>query len=238
MRRAALLGIACVLYAGAAWMVAPGFYDGFGPQQAYNWTCPPPQAGANTKPAAGHVDIKVLGGVSDANSAFSNDGQVVIGFLPGAFDAAGKTTISVDVTPTPDCPQPAGIKFVTNIYQITSTAQLGKDSNITMVFSNLEPPPSAIYRSDGENGPWSSLGASPQAQPYTIWTKTNRLGYFAAGYAAASPPPGAATVGGGQALPVIVAVLVAVVIMAGLPLAVLRRRRARGGETDEDDAEE
>ncbi len=237
MRRSALLAIACVLYAGAAWMVAPGFYDGFGPQQADNWTCPPPQAGANTKPASGHVDIKVLGGVSDANSAFSNDGQIVIGFLPGAFNADGKTTISVDITPTPDCPQPSGLKFVTNIYQVTSTAQLGKDSNITMVFSNLEPPPSAIYRSDSENGPWSSLGASPQAQPYTIWTKTHELGYFAAGYAAASPRPGAATVGGGQTLPIVVAVLVAVVILAGLPLAVLRRRRAGGEEQDEDDDE-
>ncbi len=214
-------------------MVAPGFYDGFGPQQAYNWTCPPPQAGANTKPASGHVDIKVIGGVSDANSAFSNDGQIVIGFLPGAFNAAGKTTISVDVTPTPDCPQAPGIKFVTNIYQITSTAELDKDSNITMVFSNLEPPPSAIYRADSENGPWTSLGASPQAQPYTIWTKAHQLGYFAAGYAASSPPPGTATVGGGQTLPIIVAVLIAVVILAGLPLAVLRRRRA--GEPDEED---
>lgn len=235
MRRAAPLAIACVLYAGAAWMVAPGFYDGFGPQQAYNWTCPPPQAGANTKPASGHVDIKVIGGVSDANSAFSNDGQIVIGFLPGAFNAAGKTTISVDVTPTPDCPQAPGLKFVTNIYQITSTAQLNKDSNITMVFSNLEPPPSAIYHADSANGPWSSLGASPQAQPYTIWTKTHQLGYFVAGYAASSPPPGTATVGGGQTLPVIVAVLIAVVILAGLPLAVLRRRRAAGEEADDED---
>lgn len=236
MKRLALLASACVMYAGAAWSVAPGFYDGFGPQQAYNWTCPPPQAGATAKPASGHVDINVIGGISDPNSAFTNDGQLVIGFLPGAFDPAGKTRISVDITPTPNCPKAPGITFVTNVYELTSTAQLVKDSNITMVFSNLEPPPSAIYRADSENGPWSSLGAAPQAQPYTVWTKTHQLGFFAAGYAVASPPPGAKTVGGGgQTLPIIVAVLIAIVVLAGLPLAVLRRRRGAGEQQEEEE---
>src|SRR5258707_1094872 len=111
MRRVALLTAAVTVYVVAAWMVAPGFYDGFGPPQPYNWTCPPQQAGANTKPAAWHVDIKVVGGVSDAGSAFDKDGQIVIGFLPGAFDATGKTTISVDVKPLPTCPEsPSGIQ--------------------------------------------------------------------------------------------------------------------------------
>ena len=45
MRRGALITAAAVLYLAAAWMVAPGFYDGIGPPQPYNWTCPPPQAG-------------------------------------------------------------------------------------------------------------------------------------------------------------------------------------------------
>ena len=104
MRRVALLAAAATTYVLAAWMVAPGFYDGFGPPQPYNWTCPPPQAGANTKPGPGHMDIKVVGGISDAASAYDRDGQIVIGFLPGAFDATGKTVVSVDVTPLPTCP--------------------------------------------------------------------------------------------------------------------------------------
>src|SRR5438128_2061156 len=85
------MALGAVLYAVAAWMVAPGFYDGFGPPQPYNFTCPPPQAGANGKPSSGHLDIKVIGGVSDANSAFTDDGQLVIGFLPGAFVVGGKS---------------------------------------------------------------------------------------------------------------------------------------------------
>src|SRR5712664_2703295 len=126
VRRAALLAAAATTYAVAAWMVAPGFYDGFGPPQPYNWTCPPPQAGANTKPSSGHQDIKVLGGVSDANSAFTDDGQVVIGFLPGAFDVTGKTSITVDIKPVSPCPKPSGLTFAVNTYLISADSPLVK----------------------------------------------------------------------------------------------------------------
>jgi hypothetical protein len=236
VRRAALLAVAVAAYAVAAWMVAPGFYDGFGPLQPYNWTCPPPQAGANTKPGAGHLDIKVVGGISDANSAFDRDGQIVIGFLPGAFDSTGKTTISVDVTPLPTCPQPPGIQFVTNVYQVTASAPLAKSANLVLRYSNLEPAPTDVYYASDPAGPWKSIGAAQQAQPFTIVTSTKSFGYFAAGYASASPPPGAVTVGGGnQTLPIIVAVLIVLVVLAGVPLAILRRRQSRGEVEEEGD---
>jgi len=227
--------VAVTAYMVAAWMVAPGFYDGFGPVQPYNWTCPPPQAGANLKPSSGHLDIKVIGGVSDANSAFSNDGQVVIGFLPGAFDSTGKTTISVDVTPLPTCPQPAGIRLVTNVYQITASASLVKSANLVLRYSNLEPAPTDVYFASDPGGPWKSIGAAQQAQPFTIVTTTKLFGYFAAGYASASPPPGAVSVGGGQALPIVVAVLIGLVVLAGIPLAILRRRQSHGEAEEEGD---
>jgi hypothetical protein len=235
VKRAALLAAAVTAYMVAAWSVAPGFYDGFGPPQPYNWTCPPPQAGANIKPLSGHQDVKVVGGVSDANSAFSNDGQVVMGFLPGAFDAQGKTLISVDIAPLPTCPQPPGITFVTNAYHITASAALVKDTNLVLRFSNLEPDPTAVYYATDPSGPWNSIGAQPQAQAYTIVTKTRSFGYFAAGYASASPRPGAVQVGGGQVLPIVVAILIVIVVLAGLPLALLRRRKGRGEVEDEGD---
>lgn len=234
MRRAALLAAAVAAYAVAAWMVAPGFYDGFGPPQPYNWTCPPPQAGANTKPSSGHLDIKVVGGVSDANSAFTDDGQVVIGFLPGAFVSADRTSISVAITPLPTCPQPPGIQFVTNVYQVIASAPLAKSANIVLRYSNLEPTPTDVYFATDPAGPWKSIGAAQQAQPFTIVTSTRNFGYFAAGYASASPPPGGVVVGGGnQTLPIIVAVLILLVVVAGIPLAILRRRQS-GGEVEEE----
>ncbi|MHB8614382.1 MAG: hypothetical protein ACYDAL_18480 [Candidatus Dormibacteraceae bacterium] len=242
MRRAAILAAAAAAYAVAAWMVAPGFYDGFGPQQPYNWTCPPPQAGANMKPSAGHVDINVIGGVSDANSAFTNDGQLVIGFLPGAFAASGKTTISVDISPLPTCPQPPGIRFVTNVYEITASAPLADPSklvpNVVLRYSNLEPAPTDVYFASDPGGPWKTIPVAQQAQPFTIVTsaKSFSFGYFAAGYPSASPPPGAVSIGGGsQTLPIIVAVLIVLVVLAGAPLAILRRRQSRGEAEEEGD---
>jgi len=228
-RRAALLALAAAVYALAAWMVAPGFYDGFGPPQAYNWTCPPPQAGANNKPSAGHLTIKVLGGESDANSAFTDDGQLVIGFLPGAFVIDGKSSIDVAITPLSTCPNPQGIKFVTNVYQVSASAQLDpqKAANLVLRYSNLAPDPSTVYEASEPNGDWKALPRAVQGQPFTIETRTTTFGYFAAGYPSSSPPPGAVTVGGGQLLPIIVAILIVVVVLAGLPLAVMRRRGGR-----------
>ena len=244
MKRLAILVAAAAGYLLAAWMVAPGFYDGFGPPQPYNWTCPPPQAGANIKPSSGHLVIKVINGKSDANSAFTDDGQIVIGFLPGAFDVTGKTSVTVDITPLPTCPQPTGLRFVTNVYQITADAPLfdhlvvgGQNeppSNVTVRYSNLEPDPNDIYRADDPNGPWTSIGHTSQAEPYTIDTHTNAVGYFAAGYTVSSATPPGVVVGGGQALPIIVAVLIVVVVLAGLPLAVVRRRRGGRGEEPDD----
>jgi len=234
VKRIALLAAAAIAYVLSAWMVAPGFYDGFGPPQPYNWTCPPPQAGANIKPSSGHLDIKVINGKSDVESAFTEDGQLVIGFLPGAFDVTGKTSVAVDIKPLPTCPQPTGLRFVTNVYQIAASAPLILQSSMTMRYSNLEPQPDDVYRADDPDGPWTAIGHASSAPPFAIITSTTKLGYFAAGYKESHPASGAVVVGGGQVLPIIVAVLIVVVVLAGLPLAVLRRRRASGGAEDEE----
>lgn len=238
--RILLLVAAAALYLVAAWSVAPGFYDGFAPQQPYNFVCPPPIAGANLQPTSGHLVIKVIGGVSDANSAFTDDGQVVIGFLPGAFDVTGKTQVTVDITPVSPCPNASGLKFSTNTYEITADAPLTKQSDkskwptLVMRYSNLEPDPGYVYRASSPSGPWTNIGANSQAQPYTIDVKTDQLGYFAAGY-----PSGSVSRGGGgasiQILPVTIAILIVLVLVGGVPLTIIRRRQAQGQSADEDD---
>lgn len=225
MRRIALFAAVTVLYLVAAWQVSPGFFEGFAPPEPYRWTCPPPQAGFTQKPASGHTDIPVAGGVSDAYSAFTSDSQAVIGFLPGAFDATGKTVISVDITPLASCPQPPGIKFVTNVYQITASAPLLKPSSLVLRYSNLLPDPGDVYSASSPDGPWTPHPRNLQAQIWTAEIRTASLGYFAAGYAQPPASPGQVRVGGGQALPIVVAALVVLVVLAGVPLAVLRRRR-------------
>lgn len=236
--RAYLLVAAAVAYLIAAWSVAPGFYDGFAPPQPYNFVCPPPVAGANLQPTSGHLVIKVIGGVSDANSAFTDDGQVVIGFLPGAFDVTGKTEVTVDIKPVSPCPNPSGLHFSTNTYQITADAPLTKQSDkskwptLVMRYSNLQADPSFVYRADSPNGPWTNIGANSQAQPYTVDVKTDRLGYFAAGY-----PSGAVSKtssSSNQILPITIAILIILVLVGGVPLTIIRRRQARGEIPDED----
>jgi hypothetical protein len=235
VKRAAILAAAATIYLLAAWMVAPGFYDGFGPPQPYNWTCPPPQAGANLKPTSGHADIKVVGGVSEAGSAFDNDGQIVMSFLPGAFDATGKTAISVDVAPLPTCPQPSGILFVTNVYRMTADAPLVKPANLRIRYSNLEPDPTNVYFASDPAGPWKTIPTVRTGEPFVIDASTSSFGYFAAGYPSSSPASGAIRIGGGQVLPIVVAVIIGLVVLAGIPLALLRGRQSGGAVREEDE---
>jgi hypothetical protein len=234
VKQSALLAAAAAFYLVAAWMVAPGFYDGFAPPQPYDFVCPPPQAGANLAPTSGHLVIKVINGVSDANSAFTDDGQVVIGFLPGAFEVTGKTSVTVDIKPVAPCPNPSGLHFSTNTYDITADAPLVKASTMVLRYSNLVVDPSFVYRADSPDGPWTNIGASAQAQIWTIDTRTDKLGYFAAGFPSNSVAKGG---GGGssQILPVTIAVLIVAVLVGGIPLTILRRRQAARGDGEEED---
>ena len=236
MKRLGLLASAAVTYLLAAWMVAPGFYDGFTPQQPYNWVCPPPQAGSNQAPNSGHQVIKVVGGISDANSAFTDpDIQVLLGFNFGVFDSTGKTSITVDIKPVSPCPRASGLTFATNTYLIAADAPLVKKASLVMRFSDLVPAPSTVYYATSPDGPWTSIGALSQAQPFTIDTTIDKFGYYAAGY----PSSAVSRSGGGssQLLPIAVAVLIIVVILAGIPLTIIRRRRAPDDGEEEDDSE-
>jgi hypothetical protein len=241
VKRPILIGAAAGVYLLTAWMVAPGFYDGIAPQQPYNWVCTPPIAGANSGVAAapGHLVVKVIDGVSDAGSAFTDDGQVVLSFLPGAFQATGKTQVTIDITPVSPCPNPPDLHFSTNVYVITADAPLVNNSAASlpcqpaclgMRYSNLIPAPSFIYLAAAANGPWKNIGGS-ESQQFVIRTTTNQLGYFAAGYPANATIKGSG--GTSQLLPIAVAVLIVGVLVAGIPLAMIRRRRA-GGEADEE----
>jgi len=235
--RTRLLVLAAVGYIVAAWSVAPGFYDGFAPPQPYNFVCPPPQAGANSQPSSGRLNIKIINGSSDPNSAFTDDGQVVIGFLPGAFDVTGKSSVNVTITPVTPCPKPNGLRFVTNTYLITADAPLVKSANLELRYSNVAQDPSYIYRARSLEGSWTRLGVQQQAQLYAISTQTDQLGYFSAGFP--SSAIAATTSSNQEIVPIIVAGLIVAVLLAGVPLTVMRRRRPRAGvRRDEEDDED
>lgn len=244
MKRPLLIAAAAGAYLVAAWMVAPGFYDGFGPTQPYNWVCPPPIAGANSGVSAssGHLVINVIDGTSDANTAFTADGQMSVSFLPGAFQAAGKTHVTVDITPVSPCPNSPDLHFATNVYQVTADAPLiqvpptttqCQPACVAMLYSAISPAPSFVYLAASPNGPWKNIGGT-ENQLLVIRADTNQLGYFVAGYPANAVNKNSPA--SSQLLPIAVAVLIVGVLIAGIPLAILRRRAA--GNVDEESDEE
>ena len=98
MKRASLLALAAIVYGVAAWMVAPGFYDGFGPPQPYNWTCPPPQAGAENSAARIATSLRGLADVCGSGMSaaaarrlrdFFGGSTVAVGAEVGSGAASG-----------------------------------------------------------------------------------------------------------------------------------------------------
>jgi hypothetical protein len=224
-RKAILLAAAAAVYALAAWQVAPGFYDGIGPPAPYCWVTPPPNINNTCTPSGGQRVTKITRGTVDPGTAFTNDGQAQLSWVPGAFQApAGASTITVTISPARGQQGPGGVKETTNIYQIAATSPLAKGAVVTLRYSDQLPAPSDLYVED-QAGSWRKIGSSTNTPTFTISATTDALGYFVAGYPAnVTPPPGSATVGGGQLLPILVAGAILLVVLAGIPLAVLRRR--------------
>ncbi|HEY4025697.1 MAG TPA: hypothetical protein VGO86_04630 [Candidatus Dormibacteraeota bacterium] len=240
-RRIAVLALAVVAYALAAWAVAPGFYDGIAPPQPYRWLSPPPQfRSANQLPLSGHATVRVAAnGVVDPASVFTQDGQAAVSFVPGAFvTPADRSPVTIDIKPQTTSPNPGKVQLVTNVYCVTSSSTMapGKDILVTLQFSTQIQAPSDVYEYQGD-GPWQKLGSTGSAAPYYVAARATALGCFAAGSVASSgssSAPQGAQGGGGNTLPIIVALAILVVVLAGIPLAVLRRRGSSEDAGDEE----
>ena len=224
-RNALLFAAAAALYAAAAWQVAPGFYDGIAPPAPYCWLTPPPNINNTCKPSGGQRIAQVTRGTVDPGTAFTDDGQAQLSWVPGAFQApTGGGSVTVSIAPAGGRQGPDGVRAATNVYQITSSSPLAKGAVVTLRYSDQLPAPSDLYVQD-QSGTWRKIGSSTNTPTFTISATTQTLGYFLAGYPAnVTPPPGTATVGGGQLLPILVAGGILLVVLAGIPLAVVRRR--------------
>jgi hypothetical protein len=147
----------------------------------------------------------------------------------------GKTNVTVDIKPESTYPPPNGLHFATNVYLITADAPLVKDANLVLRYSDLVPAPSFVYLAADANSQWKSIGGN-EGQPFTIQTTTRQFGYFAAGYPANSTTRTSS--GTSQLLPIAVAVLIFGVLVAGIPLAMVRRRRAAAGDEEPEEGDE
>ncbi len=234
---AALLGLAAAAYVLAAWSVRPGFYDGLAPPSPYRWVSPPPSlAAGNQAPLSGHGVDPVLGGSTAPFTTYTNDGQVIVSFLPASFKIGPDTKqVTIKITPEASYPAPTGFTPATNVYLVTADAPLAKAALIQLQYSNAVPAPSYLYGVPESGGAWKNLGASNVSAVFTISSRSSFLGYFVAGYSKSQHAAGAPVVGGGQVLPIVIAAVIVLILVAGVPLALLRRGR---GEDDEEEPAE
>jgi hypothetical protein len=229
IRALLLLAATAGLYVVAAWSVAPGFYDGFGPQAPYRWVSPPPQFKNNNQPPQpGHGTAAVAAnGIVNPGSVFTQDGQASISWVPGAFvPPPDRSPVVIDIKPVAGYPNPGNVHLATNVYCITSSSPLapGKDVLVTLTFSDQLPAPTDVYEYQ-DNKAWQNIGNTGSAAPFSISARATSLGCFAGGYPAnAKQTSSGVKVGGGQTLPIVIAVAILVVVLAGIPLAILRRR--------------
>lgn len=235
MRRArvAVLALALVaaVYPLAALQTPPGFYEGFCPPVDYHFVTPPPGVRNSKPPAAGHAEIKVVGGVQPGYVPTADENpQAQLSFVPGAFTVPASGPEVIDIKPVSSYPAPTGIAIVTNVYEITSSTPMVKASNLRLLYSTLLPAPSTIYTAQ-RGGTWTALPSNPSTGTgcSDIVAQINSTGLFMAGYPSNSTrPSGSPAIGGGQALPILVALAILIVLLAGVPLALIRRRRPPG----------
>ena len=233
--RFALLAAAVVVYALAAWAVAPGFYDGIAPPQPYRWVSPPAQfQSSNQQPLSGHQSVKVGSNDKvDPATVFTQDGQAALSFLPGSFQVpAGNAPVSIGIQPQATYPAPAGFRLSTNVYCITSSSPLvpGKDPLITLQYATNVTAPTDVYEY-APGGTWQKIGSSGSTAPYYVAARPAALGCFAGGYVAGQS--GSSGASNGVTLPVVAGLAVAVVVLAAIPLLILRRRGAQEDDEDE-----
>lgn len=215
MNRALALAAAAALYVIAAWMVAPGFYDG-APVPQYDYVSPPPElAPFNIKPTSGSGVLGPAGGFVGTKD--QPEAQAGIKVPPHALSAE----TSIGLRPFAPPHNVPGIRLVGNAYCINSTPDMGGATvQVSLLIPPSEPFPSAMYEAPVLDGSWASIGGTVDLYTYLMTATTSGLGCFAVGYP--NTTKSGPTIRG-QLLPLIVAGLIAVVVLAGLPT--LRRRR-------------
>jgi hypothetical protein len=220
-------------YPVAALQTPPGFYEGFCPPVDYHFVSPPAGIKNVKQPVSGHAEFKVVGGIVQPGFVATQDDnpQAQLSFVPGAFPPpSGGGPEVIDIKPVSSYPLATGITIVTNVYDITSSTPMVKTSNLRLLYSTVLPAPSSIYVAQS-GGTWKALPSNPSTGTgcSDIVAAIDTTGLFMAGYSSNSTQPNGSTTIGGQVLPIVVALAILIVVLAGVPLAVVRRRRPPGG---------
>jgi hypothetical protein len=234
VRRPVALAVAAVAYVLAAWLVAPGFFDGFAPAAPYHWVSPPPDLkNSNQVASGGRATIGVQNSAAQAGHTYTTDQQAAVTYPSQSFAAppAG-TPLTLEIQPVATYPALGAIMPAGNVYLVTVSTRIISPVVITLRYGSQQVgPPSDIFAAETATSSWRTLSSVTSSVPYTVSASTQTLGYFVVGF----PPAPASTrapasSGGGPPVAVLVAVAAAaLVVLAGVPFLLARRQAT---ETD------
>jgi hypothetical protein len=236
VRRPVALAVAAAAYVLAAWVVVPGFFDGFAPAAPYHWVSPPPDLkNSNQAPSGGTITIGVQNGSAGSGHLYTADQQAAVTYPSQSFAVppAG-TPLTLEIKPVATYPALGGIMPAGNVYVVTVSTRIISPVVITLRYGSQQVgPPSDIFVAETTTSTWRTLGSVNSSVPYTVSASTQTLGYFVVGFPPASAPtPAPASSGGGPPVAVLVAVAAAaLVVLAGVPFLLARRRAATETES-------
>jgi hypothetical protein len=231
VRRVAALAVAAAAYVLAAWLVVPGFFDGFAPAAPYRWVSPPPELkSGNRPPSGGKTTIAVQNGAAQAGHLYTTDQQASVTFPTQSFEVpAAGAPLTLQIQPVASYPDLGGIVPAGNVYLATASTRLISPVVITLRYGSQQSgPPSDIFAAETSTSGWKALGSVNASVPYSVSASTAKLGYFVVAFppAPASKPASTQGPGGPPLVLIVVVAAAALAVLAGLPFVLGRRRAA------------
>jgi hypothetical protein len=199
-------------------------FDGFVPPTPYAWVHPPPErAGDNIPPKTAERQLTLAADGAPASNVSTDDAQAIVGLDKGSVPAhPPDTAVTVRVVPVDPgtlAPLPAGLRAVSNAYQVIVTYQPSGATVTqlpvkgTIALTAAEAGDRMLFSADGQT--WQETVFRPYGQDNGVFTELDTVGWFVV----ASSGTGHTSGGGGSgALKTVLLVLVGLVPIVGAAL--------------------
>jgi len=195
-------------------------FDGFAPPVPYNWVTPPPEmAAGNIVPQPVERQFQVGPDGAPASNASSDDAQIIVGLDKGSVPASppdtGIAVRMVPVDPATLGALPAGLRAVSNAYQVVLTylpsqtplARLAVKGTVALTAGDTGD--RMLYSADGRT--WEERAFRPYGQDHGVFTELEALGWFVVASTSAQ-----SSSDGGEGSDVLKWVLLVTVFLAGV----------------------
>ncbi|MHB8513144.1 MAG: hypothetical protein ACYDCC_13315 [Actinomycetota bacterium] len=241
---AALYVIVAAATSGSLLPVRP-VYEGIGPPPPYSWVNPPSSRKSNNVPPTQGDGVIAMGPKgSEPGTVSTDDGQAVMTFFRGSFEAKkGQTKVHVHITPVDPAtlgPPPQGLFYDGNAYKFTATYEpSGQPAIIPArdcpIAQNPKICPTLVLRYAFSatslywlsSGSWTSVsGATPVGTSLQIFADVHFVGTFVA--IDSKSTVNAKPAGGGSSIGSILAIVfAAVAVLIGLVGSRIRARNLK-----------